>query len=91
MKLSKGTWATLVFLGLLGIISVSLISTGSQYECEVCISYNGYDICQTVEGMDKENTVQTGISTACGGAANGRTETMECGMTQPTKVTCKKL
>lgn len=91
MKLSKGTWATLIFLGLLGVVSVSLISMGSQYECDVCISYNGYDVCQTVEGMDMENTVQTGISTACAGAANGRTETMECGMTQPTKVKCRKL
>ena len=91
MKLSKGTWATLLFLGVLGLISFSLIWTGSKYECEVCISYNGYDVCQTVEGMDRENTVQTGISTACAGAANGRTETMECGMTPPTQVVCKKL
>ncbi len=91
MKVSKGTWATIVFLGLMGFISVMLISTGSKYECEVCISYNGYDVCQTVEGMDKNDTVQTGISTACAGAASGRTETMDCGMTQPTKVMCKKL
>jgi len=91
MKLSKGTLATILFLGIFGSLTFMMIFAGSKYECEVCISYNGYDICQQVEGMDKETTIQTGISTACAGAANGRTETMECGMTPPTKVVCKEL
>ena len=30
-----------------------------------------------------------GISTACAGAANGRTESMDCSMTPPIKVECK--
>ncbi len=89
--MKKGTGVTLGFLSLIAVFSVIVISTGSKYECEVCIFYNGFDVCQKVEGMDRSDTVQTGISTACAGAANGRTESMECGMTQPTSVECKEL
>jgi hypothetical protein len=41
--------------------------------------------------MEKDNVIQTGVSTACAGAASGRTESMECGTTPPTKVVCKEL
>ena len=89
--MKKGTLVTLVFLSLIAAFSVIVISTGSKYECEVCIFYNGFDVCQKVEGMAKSDTVQTGISTACASAANGRTESMECGMTPPVSVECKEL
>ncbi len=89
--MNKGTVLTLAFLAFVGYVSFSLIWSGSRFECEVCINYNGFDVCQKVEGMEKNDTVQTGISTACAGAANGRTESMDCGMTPPTKVECKEL
>ena len=89
--MKKGTAITVGFLGLIAAFSVIVISTGSKYECEVCIFYNGFEVCQKVEGMAKMDTVQTGISTACAGAANGRTESMECGQTPPVSVQCKEL
>ena len=89
--MNKGTAVTIGFLGLIAAFSVMVISTGSKYECEVCIFYNGFDVCQKVEGMEKSDTVQTGISTACAGAASGRTESIDCSMTPPTKVECKEL
>ncbi len=89
--MKKGTVLTIVFLGVIGYLSVSMIWTGSKHQCNVCITYNGIEVCQDVEGMDKNDVIQNGISTACAGAANGRTESMECGMTPPTKVVCKDL
>ena len=89
--MKKGTVLTIVFLGVVGYLSVSLIWTGSKHQCNVCITYNGIEVCQDVEGMDKNDVIQNGVSTACAGAANGRTESMECGMTPPTKVVCKEL
>lgn len=89
--MKKGTVLTIVFLGVVGYLSVMMIWTGSKHQCNVCITYNGIEVCQDVEGMDKSDVIQNGISTACAGAANGRTESMECGMMQPTKVTCKEL
>ncbi|MDH3257425.1 MAG: hypothetical protein OEM27_07390 [Nitrospinota bacterium] len=89
--MKKGTVLTIVFLGVIAYLSISLIWTGSKYQCNVCITYNGIEVCQDVEGMDKNDVIQNGISTACAGAANGRTESMECGRTPPTKVVCKEL
>ena len=89
--MKKGTVLTIVFLGVIAYLSISLIWTGSKYQCNVCITYNGIEVCQDVEGMDKNDVIQNGVSTACAGAASGRTESMECGMMQPTKVTCKEL
>jgi len=87
----KGTVLTIVFLGVIGYLSVSMILTGSTHQCNVCITYNGIEVCQDVEGMDKNEMIQNGVSTACGGAANGRTESIECSSTPPTKVVCKEL
>jgi len=89
--MNKGTVLTLVFLAFIGYVSVTMIWTGNKYRCEVCINYNGIDVCQVVEGMEKEGAIENGISTACAGAANGRTESMECGRTPPVKVECKEL
>ena len=89
--MKKGAVLTIVFLGAIAYLSITMIWTGSKYQCNVCITYNGIEVCQDVEGMDKNDVIQNGVSTACAGAANGRTESMECGMTPPTKVVCKEL
>ena len=89
--MKKGTVLTLVFLSAIAYLSITMIWTGSTVRCEVCITYNEIEVCQTVEGMDKNEVIMNGISTACAGAASGRTESMECGATPPTKVVCKEL
>ncbi len=89
--MSKGTLLTIGFLLFVSYLSFSLIWTGNKFQCEVCIVYKDREVCQTVKGMEKQETMMTAISTACAGAANGRTESMECGMMQPTKVVCKEL
>ncbi len=89
--MKKGTVLTIVFLGVIAYLSITMIWTGSKFRCDVCINYNDIEVCQTVEGMEKNNVIQNGISTACAGAANGRTESMECSATPPTKVVCTEL
>lgn len=89
--MNKGTVITIVFLVVLGYFSVSLILTGNKYQCEVCVKYKGRESCQEVKGMDKETTIMTGMSTACGAVANGRTETIDCNQTPPTKMICKDI
>ena len=88
--MKKGVWLGLGFAVFVGFTTYSLL-TGAKYECEVCILYNDIRVCQKVNGMDKMDTIQMGVSTACGGAANGRTETIDCGQTPPTKVICKDI
>ena len=88
--MKKATILTIGFLIFLGYISFSLISSSSKYECDVCILYKDKEVCQKVTGMEKHDAITIGISTACGGAANGMTENIECQNTQPTKAVCKE-
>jgi len=41
--------------------------------------------------MAKQDTIMTGMSTACAAVTNGRTESIDCSMTQPVKVQCKNI
>lgn len=89
--MSKGAVVTIGFLLLIGFISFTTIWKGSKYECEVCINYKDREVCQKVEGMEKQDTIMSGITTACGGAANGMTENIECQAIPATKIVCKEL
>ena len=71
--------------------STYLLLTGSNYQCEVCIIYNDIEVCQKVEGVDENETVVQGVSTACGGAASGRAQNIECSNTPPKSVQCRQL
>ncbi len=86
--MKKGTVLTLVFMTVLGGLSFFLILGGNTIQCEVCIVYNDIEVCEKVEGKDKQEMIQLGTSTACAGAANGRTESMDCSMTPPKSVEC---
>jgi hypothetical protein len=55
------------------------------------MQYKGLEECQKVKGMSLEDTVMTGMSTACGGLANGMTETIECQSIPPAKKICKEI
>ena len=88
--MKKGVIITIGFVGFMAYTSYILL-TGSKYECNVCILYNDIEVCQKVEGMEENETIIQGISTACGGAANGRKENIECSNTPPKKAVCKPI
>lgn len=89
--MKKGAIVTVAFLLFMAYISFTLIWTGSKYECEVCVKYNESESCQTVRGVERDDTIMQGISTACGGVARGMTESIDCQKTPPAKLACKKL
>ncbi len=89
--MSKGAWLTIGFLLFVSYLSFTLIWTGNKYQCDVCIVFKDKKVCQSVKGMDKQDTMMTAISTACAGAANGMTESLACQAIPPTKMQCKEL
>lgn len=89
--MKKGALLTIGFLAFISYISFSLIWTGNKYECEICVKYKGLEECQKVKGMDKQDTIMAGVSTACGAVASGMTESIDCQGTPPTKLICKDL
>jgi hypothetical protein len=89
--MKKGSLLTLGFMIFVGVISFNMLWSGNKYECEICITYKDQEVCQKVKGMDKNDTIMSGISTACAGAASGMTESLECQALPPTKLECKKI
>ena len=89
--MSKGSIITFSFLIFIGYLSFTMIWSGSKFQCEVCVEYNVVRSCQEVEGMAKQDTIMTGMSTAFAAVTNGRTESIDCSMIQPVKVQCKDI
>ena len=89
--MNKGIIAILVFLAFVASISVDLLWTGNKYQCEVCIKYKDQIVCQGVTGMAKDDTIMTGMSTACAKVANGMTESIECQAQPIEKIECKEI
>ena len=89
--MNKGSIVTIVFLAFIGYLSFSMIWSGSKYECDVCVEYNGLKSCQKVEGMVKEDAIMTAVSTACAAVTYGRTESIDCSQTPPVKMECKEI
>ena len=89
--MNKGVLITIGFLLLVASVSIDLLWTGNKYQCEICIKYKDQIVSQKVKGMEKLDTIMTGISTACGGVANGMTESIECQAQPLEKMVCKDI
>ena len=62
-----------------------------QYECEVCMEFEGRKKCLTVQGESEAQAMQTAKENACSFITNGRAETIRCGQTPPASTNCKHL
>ena len=89
--MNKGALITIAFLILVASVSIDLLWTGNKYQCKICIKYKDQIVCQKVKGMEKQDTIMTGISTACGGVANGMTESIECQAQPLEKMECRDI
>jgi hypothetical protein len=63
----------------------------SDFECEVCIAFEGNATCRTVTGKTEIEGLRTGIDNACALLASGVTDSLRCARTTPTKATCRPL
>ncbi len=79
---------------ILGIVFVVIILTViiyssmnlSKFKVEVCMQYNGSTNCRVASGANRDDTLRTAVTNACGGIAQGMTESMQCQNTQPVSV-----
>ncbi len=70
---------------LLGVIVYSTMSL-ARFECEVCVTFNGRSACRVAAGATREETIRTATDNACAFLASGRTDSMACGRTPPTRI-----
>ena len=62
-----------------------------QYECEVCMEFEGRSKCLTVKAESEQQAMQTAKDNACSFITNRRAEGFRCGQTPPAGVRCKRL
>ncbi len=63
----------------------------SDFECQVCITFEGNDVCRTVTGKTEMEGLRTGIDNACALLASGVTDSLRCQRTTPRKAGCRPL
>ena len=90
-SISKATLAGIVLaVLLLGLIIYETL-TLRQYECEVCMEFEGRSKCLTVKAESEQQAVQTAKDNACSFITDGRAEGFRCSQTPPASVRCRHL
>ncbi|MBX3025913.1 hypothetical protein KF840_13480 [bacterium] len=87
----RNTIVTLVVLLPIAAVVVYSSFQVSDFECEVCITFEGRSTCRTVTGKTEQEGLRTGVDNACAILASGVTDTLRCQRTLPTKATCRPL
>ncbi|OFV94552.1 MAG: hypothetical protein A3H28_11865 [Acidobacteria bacterium RIFCSPLOWO2_02_FULL_61_28] len=75
---------------LLGLILYETVGL-EQYECEVCVDFEGRNKCLTVQADNEALATATAKENACSYVTNGRAETFRCSQTPPASIRCKRL
>lgn len=63
----------------------------SEFECTVCMDFEGRSVCRTVTGQTEVEGLRTGIDNACAQLSSGVTDTLRCQRTTPASAQCKPL
>ena len=90
-SLSKAAIAGILFaILMLGLILYETMSL-EQYECEVCMEFEGRQKCLTVQAESEQQAMATAKDNACSYITVGRAEGFRCSQTPPASVRCKGL
>ena len=89
--LRKSTIAGLILLPpIIGLVIYNSFQV-SDYECTVCIEFEGQTQCRTVTGHTEGEGLQSATTNVCATLAGGMTDTIHCERTPPKKSECRRL
>jgi hypothetical protein len=95
VKKKKHPWrnAIVTLAVLLPIAAVVIWSSFqvSDYECSVCMAFEGHEVCRTVTGKTEVEGLRSAIDNACALLASGVTDSLRCQRTQPQSASCRPL
>ena len=91
MRRWKSTLATLAVL--VPVVAVVVYSSFhvSEFECEVCITFEGRNGCRTVKAATQTEALRGAVDNTCAQLASGVTDSMRCSRTEPSKAQCRPL
>jgi hypothetical protein len=62
-----------------------------QYECQVCMEFEGREKCLVVQAETEPQALQTAKDNACSFITNGRAENIRCTQSLPASIECRHL
>jgi hypothetical protein len=71
----------------MGIVVWSTLSAG-EVECEVCLVFDGTEVCRRGRGPSEAEALQAAQESACGGNARGMAELINCRGRSPDRAQC---
>ena len=80
--------AALVLVPVVAIVVYSSFQV-SEMECEVCMTFDGREVCRTVSARTKAEALRGAVDNACALLTSGMTNTIRCGQSEPTKTACR--
>lgn len=91
MRRWKSTLATVAVLVPVMAFVVYSSFFVSEYECQVCIDFEGHSDCRTVKAATEAEAMRGAIDNTCAQLSSGVTDTMRCSRTEPSKASCRPL
>lgn len=73
------------FAGLLYATTVSQ----SGVECEVCMAFNGTDVCRSVRAASRQDAASSAVQNACAILTRGVTDVIQCQASAPRSLRCR--
>ena len=58
-------------------------------ECEVCMRYDGHEMCRAASAARRVVALRSATDNACALLTSGMTNTMRCQQTEPAKTECR--
>lgn len=86
-----GALAGAAFLGTLMLILWSATTAQTRYACEICLVFEGRQVCREALGADEQEATRTAVDNACAQVATGMTASVACTTRTPlTRRECRE-
>jgi hypothetical protein len=63
----------------------------SEIECEVCMRFEGGEVCRSASAALRDEALRSAIDNACALLTSGMTNTIRCQQGEPAKARCRSL
>lgn len=77
----------LLVVAFMGAVVWSTLQAG-EVECEVCLTFEGAEVCRLGRGPSEEEALVAAQQSVCGGNASGMAESIACLNRIPERATC---
>lgn len=79
--------AAVVLLPVVGFVVYSSLRVGAV-ECEVCMSFDGREICRSASAATRQQALRSATDNACARLTSGMTNTIRCEQGEPVSTRC---